>query len=391
MTVYRYVLAGLAAAILFAAPAAAQDDKVDQLAKRVDALEAQVQQARGAPPPLAASPASGWWNNTSISGRVYFDISSVEHKSDGVKLAGSGVGFDLKRFYIGVDHVFNAMFAVNITTDATYDSATGTSQIFVKKAYAQVTLDPALVLRFGSADMPWIPYADGINGYRFIDNSLIDRTKFGTSADWGVHALGSVLNGLLSYDLAAVNGGGFRKFPSGGGANRFERFDLEGRVSLAYDGFNLALGGYSGKLGRPYGTVTYHTADRYNVLAAYTANGVRVGMEYFSAGNWTSVTKIAADSAHGWSGFASWAFHPPFAVFARYDDVTPNSKTAPLLKEHYYDAGLSWTPVRNVDLALTWKHDDAAHGTLSTTTAGTIGGAVNGSYNEFGLFGGWQF
>jgi hypothetical protein len=113
-------------------------------------------------------------------------------------------------------------------------------------------------------------------------------------------------------------------------------------------------------------------------------------VEYFTADNWTSVTKIPADSAHGWSGFASWAFAPPFGVFARYDNLVPNGKTVPLLEEHYYNAGLSWTPVRGVDLALTYKHEEAAHGVIATS-AGNIGGSVNGSYNEIGLFGGLQF
>jgi len=181
----------LALAILLT-PAAAlaqttQDDKIDQLSKRVDALEAQALPARA--PANPAPIASGWWNNTAISGRVYFDVSSVEHKSNGVKMPDNGLGFDLKRFYIGIDHSFNDMFAANITTDATYDSTAGTSQLFIKKAYMQMTLDPALVLRLGSSDTPWISYADGVSGFRYIDASLIDRTKFGSSADWGVHAM----------------------------------------------------------------------------------------------------------------------------------------------------------------------------------------------------------
>jgi hypothetical protein len=113
-------------------------------------------------------------------------------------------------------------------------------------------------------------------------------------------------------------------------------------------------------------------------------------VEYFTASNWTSVTKVAADAAHGVSSYASWAFAPPFGVFARYDELMPNSKTAPLLKAHYMNGGVSWTPSPGVDMALVYKHEDASHGTI-TNLAGTIGGSVNGSYNEIGVFGGFQF
>jgi hypothetical protein len=365
-----------------------EEDRLNQLSQRVEALEAQAKAGHAAAPLAPVS--SGWWNNTSISGRIYFDVTDIDHKSNGVKTPDNGVNLDLKRFYIGIDHTFNDMFAANITTDATYDSTTGTSQLFIKKAYLQMTLDPALSFRFGSADEPWIVYADGLYGNRFLERTLIDRTNYGTAADWGVHAMGSFFHGVLNYDIAAVNGATYRKIPSGGGTNRFSQLDLEGRVSLAYDGFNLAVGGYQGKLGQPYGTITHHTADRFDVLAAYVAPRFRMGVEYFSASNWTSVTKIPSDSAHGLSANASWVFAPPFGVFARYDDVTPNGRTVPLLKEHYYNGGLSWNAAKGVDFALTYKHEEAAHGTIATA-AGTIGGSTNGAYNEVGIFAGAQF
>ncbi len=57
--------------------------------------------------------------------------------------AGNGINFDIKRFYIGVDHTFNSMFSANVTTDTTYDSGSSTGQIYIKKAYLQAKIDPA--------------------------------------------------------------------------------------------------------------------------------------------------------------------------------------------------------------------------------------------------------
>src|ERR1700729_3378227 len=59
------------------------------LEARISALEAEVQdsemraaQAANAPPPVL----SGWWSNTSISGRMYFDVTNISNKSNGVRV-----------------------------------------------------------------------------------------------------------------------------------------------------------------------------------------------------------------------------------------------------------------------------------------------------------------
>ncbi len=136
-----------------------------------------------------------------------------------------------------------------MTTDFTYDSTVGATQVYLKKAYLQAKLDDAFIVRVGSADMPWVPYAEDVYGYRYVENTLIDRVKFGTSADWGVHVLGKFADGLLAYQFSAVNGNGYKKPGFIGLVNRTATVDVEGRVSLNYEGFQLGVGGYDGKLG----------------------------------------------------------------------------------------------------------------------------------------------
>jgi hypothetical protein len=345
----------------------------------------------------------GWWDSTSISGRMYFDVSNIENKVDGVKsraatapngaTSGNGANFDIKRFYVGIDHDFSSVFSANVTTDVTYDSSAGASQLYLKKAYLQARIDPALVVRFGAADLPWVPYAEAIYGYRYLENTLIDRVKAGTSSDWGVHVLGSFFDGLLNYDFAAVNGGGYKKFPGGGNLNRFAQFDIEGRVSAVYRGFNLAVGGYTGKLATPYGVTTHHTAERLDVMAAYVAGGLRLGVEYFDATDYSAALVAASgpgDSAHGISGFGSYFFLPEWGVFGRYDRVDPNAKSAPTRRDAYYTFGITWHPTQIVDFSLAYKHEQVSHGTVSTSN-GSIGGVAKGAYSEIGLFGDFQF
>jgi hypothetical protein len=379
-----------------------------ELQQRIEALEAEVQQsemnsaaaAAAAPPPAAP----GWWDNTSLSGRMYFDVSNISNKANGVRVTtaqnattgvtnGNGTGFDIKRLYVGVDHTFNDMFSADVTTDVTYDGTTGVSQLFVKKAYLQAKIDPMLTVRVGAADMPWIPYVEGIYGYRWLEKTITDYYSQGTSSDWGVHALGSFFGGIVNYDIAAINGGGYKKAPIGGDVNRFNQLDYEGRLSATYEGFNVAVGGYTGKLGTPSGVATFHTAKRVDALAAYVANGIRVGVEYFNSNDDSAAlvqSSTTGDGANGVSAFGSWMFIPDWSIFGRYDIYDPNDKTAPTRNASYFNVGIDWTPVKTVDLSIAYKHEGASNGAISGTN-GTIGGTINGSYNEIGLFGDWQF
>src|SRR6185437_14262748 len=354
-------------------------------------------QASENPPPTP----TGWWNNNSVSGRMYFDVTNINNKANGARSTaatnatngatnGNGTNFDIKRFYIGVDHTFNDIYSANVTTDTTYDGTTGAGQLFLKKAYLQAKFDPAFTVRLGAADMPWIPYDEGIYGYRYFEQTLIDRTKYGTSSDWGVHLLGTLFDGFLNYQFSAVNGGGYKKIPVGSDVNRFNTMDFEGRINATYQGFSLAVGGYDGKLGTVSGTTTLKTAQRFDVLGAYVGNGIRAGVEYFSANNINNGDSLAntatGQGAHGYEGFASYNFLPEFAVFGRFDNVHPSTKTSPLTNENYYTFGITYSPIRIVDFSLAYKHDGVSHGSISTAN-GTIGsatGPMTGSYNEIG-------
>ena len=340
-------------------------------------------------------PKTGWWDNTTVTGRMYYDLTNIEQKSDGVKPAGTpnGVNFDIKRFYIGVDHKFNDTFSANITTDFLYDSGTSSTQLYIKKAYLQAKLSPMLTFRIGSADLPWVPFVEDVYGYRYIENVMIDRTKFGTSADWGVHALGTIPLGKdvsLSYAGAVINGNGYKKPGFIGGVNHTDSMDFEGRVSLAAYGLIAAVGGYDGKLGKDVqGTATFHDATRFDALVAYVKGPFRLGGEYFKANDWNDVTQAnpaLTNGSEGWSGWGSFAFTPQLAVFGRYDSVKPRQDTAPALANHYFNVGLQYEPTKIVDFALVYKQDKVNNGTYGTQN-GTIGGVTNGTYDEVGLFG----
>jgi hypothetical protein len=333
--------------------------------------------------------------DTKISGRMYFNISQETEKSNNTKRV-DGAGFAIKRFYIGIDHKFSPIFAGNVTMDI--DNVVGNNNnnlvgkgFYVKKAYLQAKFRPELMVRLGAADTPWVPYAEGIYGYRHLEKVIADLNGFGTSADWGVHVMGDLAGGLVSYQISAVDGAGYRnpKFS--------QTVDLEGRVSVNYKGFNAAIGGYTGKLGNDtLGAVPLRTANRFNALLAYKGKisdiDFTLGGEYFTAKNWKTPSKLIANNetkAEGYSLFASASPIKQWSVFGRYDHIKPDKKLTPLRKGEYFNAGVQYSPAKIVDLALVYKHYTGDNGftggdlkTASVNNVNTIS-----ARDEFGLFG----
>jgi hypothetical protein len=372
----------------------------------------------------------GWWDSTTVSGRMYFNVSTISAKNGGVKTTGAGslngAGFNIKRMYVTVDHTFSPIFSGTVTMDASNvigqtansNFQTVTASIpavpaggaavpatttnvnnaalvgkgfFIKQAYLQAKINPALIIRAGSASLPWIGYIENQYGFRHIENTYIDRLSFGTSADWGVHVLGDLAGGLFSYQLSAIDGAGFRN------VKVTKTIDFEGRVSTQYKGFYAAFGGYSGKRGNdvqgallPNGG-HLHTASRIDAALGYKNKIFNVGGEYLHAKNWNNVTTNATDTSEGFSLYGNVNFYKTWTLFGRYDSIKPNKDTAPQIKDHYYNVGIQWEPVKIVDLALVYKHDRAIDGAIATSN-GTIGAPIlGGKYDEFGLWGQFRF
>ena len=292
--------------------------------------------------------------DTVIGGKMYFDMSHLSQKLNGVPTSKDGSGLDVKRFYFSVTHRFDDIWSVNLTTDFNYVSSDQQTNLFVKKAYLQGYFSKMAVLRVGTTDMPWIPFAEHMYGYRFVENTIIDRLHYGNSADWGVHMLGKGDNDIFNYQVSLVNGGGY-KHP-----NRTRGMDFAGRVGFQpIQGLMLALGVYSGKLGKDTQTApARHTTQRYDALLAYHNSRFRIGGEYFNARNWNNINTIATDRADGYSVYGNINLHRGMAVFARYDKTNLSKTIDPSLQDTYYNAGVSQVLTKGLILALVYKHDN---------------------------------
>ena len=328
--------------------AKATQDKVDALAKTV--------------------------NDTQFSGKMFFDLTNIDQTSNGSKTNASGTGFDVKRFYLGVNHKFNDTWSANLTTDFQYvSSLDSAADVYVKKAYLQGKFSDAFIARAGSADLPWIPFTESYYGYRYVENTLTDRLKFGTSADWGLHAGGDLAGKKVNYAVSVVNGGGYKN-PS-----RSKGMDVEARVGFVpVEGMVVAVGGYSGTLAKETESVdALHTAKRADVMVAYAKNAFRIGGEYFRANNWTTVLTPLSDKADGYSFWGSFGFgNSGITAFARYDRADLSKDLDPSLRDTYYNVGVEFPVRKGVKVAAVYKKDKRENDTtvkLDTQEVGVWG------------------
>lgn len=370
--------------------------------------------------------ATKWAANTSVSGEIFLNLSNITQHTGGGNNPASGQGVNLKRAFLGIDHRFSNKVSAAILLDA--DNVTGQPStvnpnssatqlvgkgLYIRNAYGEVKLHPALTIRLGAADMPWIAYAEKAENERHVERSMLERLGYGNPADWGVHLLGDFIrkdDASLSYAISVVNGSGYRQ------ARVTKSIDVEARFSGTWHGFYGAVGGYYGKRGNDIESITgttatsFRTATRGNVMAGYKSSVIGFGGEFFYARNWNNVGvnpalfALSEDTAMGWSGFAHYNLSRQWRAFARYDHIKPNRDTVPGLKDDLLMGGLQFSPLKFVDLALVYKRETVNGGSVATSN-GVIGCSTiaspnafstaaslaamcrgNGTYDEVGLF-----
>ncbi len=384
---------------------AALQAKVDELDARTDAQsDVNVQQAQAIDAASKGGDATAALaklvNGTTLSGRMYYDVSNINERpitGGGNKVDPSGTNFDIKRFYLGVDHKFNDVWALDLTTDFQYNATLGASELYIKKAYLEGKFDQLFTLRAGANDMPWIPYAENLYGYRYVDKTITDMLGQGTSSDWGLHAFGATSSGVFNYAAAVVNGYGYKTAPDNGLNNRSKSVDFEARIGFQpIPGLNIAVGGYSGKKGKDtYAndastTNEVNTASRTNAIIAYANSSFRIGGEWFQAKDYANpfmpigATDLKQD---GYSIFGNVNLTDSgISLFARYDKSKLNKDAAIDPEFTYYDIGVEFPIVKGVKIAPVYKYAKNEGG----SALNSLYGAGNET-KEFGVFGEFRF
>lgn len=370
--------------------------------------------------------------NTTVGALVYADVSDITQQQNGTDVAPTGVGFDIKRGYIIVNHTFNDIWSANLTTDAQYISSTsgtgytnssttnsgGVTELYLKLLYLQAKLNDAFVVRAGSYNDTWISYVQNLYGYRFIEKTSVERLGYANSADWGLYANGIAggSNGIFNYSFGVIDGGGYKN------PTRTREPDYEGQLGVKpLSWLNVGVGFDTGHLGQITETnVNYarNTATRWDALIGILQGPLRLGAEYFDAKNYkvdsastgvlsssgvvvasTATGTVAHDVAEGYSSWVSYTFLPRWTAFGRFDRSHLSEDVNPNLIDTYYNLGIDFNPIKAIDLALVLKHENVRDGTISvgggdaggsytiggTGAAGT-GAKTSGEFNEVGIY-----
>jgi hypothetical protein len=389
--------------------------------------------------------------NTTIGGQAFFDFTNIsdhQGQTNGTDpaVAPSGTGFDVKRFYLIVDHQFDEVWSADLTTDAQYASnttvvtgatvtcsggahPTGTTcptgssvtsvtptttsvntggsvtELMVKYLYVAAKLNDALTIHVGSYALPWVQYVDNLTGYRWVEKSVGDRLSLASTADWGVNASGSFVNNLLGYSVSVVDGGGYKN------PTRTKYPDFEGRVtSKPFSWLDVGVGYYNGHLGQvtvANENFAENNATRWDGVVSVNYAGARLTAEYIDAKNYKTVNSLTAgvfgtqdvvagsstavlnsDAAKGYSLLASYAFNATWNVFARYDNVNLSENVLPNLKDKFYDFGIDYKALKSLDLALVYKNEQVDNGAATIASADAnssyvIGGATSTTDGTF--------
>jgi len=400
-----------------------------------------------------ATHAADLGNNTTVGGFVFADLSHISDQQNGTDIAPTGYGVDVKRFYLIIDHQFNSIWSADITTDAQYLNSTstvkvttppptgsttsgsataltavstsgGVTEVYIKKLYVAAKLNDAFAVKLGAASTPWGAYIEDLYGSRWLEKTTTDRLGFSTTSDWGINASGAAgENGLFSYSVSMLNGGGYKN------PTRTEKVDFEGRVTVKpLSWLTVAAGYYDGYLGQVNATnnsFPTNSATRLDLALRVAAGPFRVGGEYFDAKNFrtasastgvgntsaastvvgsSATTAPLTDEANGYMVWAAYDVAPQWTVLGRYDSVKFSKDIVPGLKDTYFNVALQYEPVKSIDVGLIYKNEKVDGGVLSISSGDAggsflVGGSgvaptgltTNGSFDEVGIYMQWKF
>lgn len=308
---------------------------------------------------------------THVGTTLFLDFTHIDQSVKGRHDArGSGNGADLKRLYFILDHRFSDVWSAHLLTDINWLRHEDPTDLWVKYAYLEGAFSRALVLRLGAAPTPWIALVNHWYGYRYVEKDLLARAKFGTSADWGVHVLGTFgSTQTVSYAVSAITGAGFKQPRLGNGP------DLVARVAWQpVEHLVVALGGYEGTLAQDVdGRASQHTARRWDAMVAWADSRWRLGGQYYRASDWNQVTSPLSDHSHGWSVWASMQLTSRVALFARRDRYAPGIDLSPGRHDDYGNAGVEWHPKKWLKLAAVYKRERLSQAGVDLKTDNEIG------------------
>jgi hypothetical protein len=153
-----------------------------------------------------------WLGRTTFSGTAYFRYSR-ELK----EIARDANEFEFDRVYFIFRSALNDRVSLRFTMEGARRDPEGDFDIATKHFFAEVARFPFASSRFvaGLADLPWVPYEEGIWGYRFQGTVFPDREGYLTSTDLGLGWKVELPEKLGDFHFSVVNGEGWTRPEAG--------------------------------------------------------------------------------------------------------------------------------------------------------------------------------
>ena len=256
--------------------------------------------------------------------------------SDGASVSA----FALTRVYLGYEYKFSKNFSTKVNLDvANPGSGSLEMTAYVKNAYLRYTAD-RLSVYFGLIPTTQFKLQEKVWGYRYIEKSFQDASRFNASADLGV-SFDYQLTDFLSADLIIANGEGYKKLQSD---------------STVRTGIGLTFQPSDRFTGRVY----YDFSSRESTLSSvatfigYSEDRFSIGVEYNKQMNHDFNDGHDLD---GTSVYTTLKISEKIKLMARYDHLESNtlpetSSGWNLSKDgEMYLAGIEFSPVKGIKIA----------------------------------------
>ena len=230
-----------------------------------------------------------------IGGITYFDYSKTDDES--------AFNFNRQYFSYAVDMSDDIKFKFISDVGRSWSGTESRLNMFLKKAqidyktsFGKVSMGLIGTNTYGVQEKNW--------GYRFIEQSAIDKKKFSSTADLGIGFSRSLIDNL-NMSLQVINGEGFKQ----------PQLDKYHKISL-----NTTYGERRLNKNDGYNTgIVYSTeatdGDPTNMLSAFggfAGMGLRIGAEYDMLTNGSTESSIISVSAN-------YNFMDNKDIFLRYD------------------------------------------------------------------------
>ena len=192
--------------------------------------------------------------------------------------------FDVDRIYLTFDWQLWDKAKVSYTLEGgEFRDESGQFDLTTKAFFLEIRdlLYPSTYLWIGQADLPWVPYEEGLWGYRYQGTVFPDRMGYMTSTDLGVGFGGDIPKDYGSWQASIVNGEGWNKNEIGKHKNVHGRLTLnplagrEGPMrNFFLTGFG-AVGKYDDVLVGPddrerfIGQIGYKSPQRWTLVSEY--------------------------------------------------------------------------------------------------------------------------